>query len=453
MLQSINYYVKKKWSVAVAATKQIAAIIFFCYPPLSSIQSHSGGSVDLAIFSLHLAGVSSLLGAINSTSINLSDYDVFISFTYLYLKINESSRNVNSFNFSNTSNFSKNSHSKTKIDKENWKIILGRKGPTEYVHKLANEHIISKKPVTFKIINEILSYCNISITEDILNSLINAPSIIIKNLDKNETKKILKDNICLPSSKIQIPGVYIFNHKITGLKYVGSSSQLALRLSGYLNYTHKSIGKFIPLLYKDRLSNFTLEVIPLVNNYNFRSEIVLEQYYLLDPSFTLNTVKVVNNPSGSNAKPLFMYNRDKTILYYSSTQQKDFIKNLNISHFTFSKHLKNSSYYLGKYLFTREAELHAKVKDISIIKLALQLEKDRKLFNKNKPLNSLSRSVLMCLDNDSVYLDKEDSSLLFFSIGKCVEYLRSKSLPATQTTLVKYIDTGKSYHGYIFKYV
>ena len=43
------------------------------YPPLSSIQSHSGGSVDLAIFSLHLAGVSSLLGAINfiSTALNM----------------------------------------------------------------------------------------------------------------------------------------------------------------------------------------------------------------------------------------------------------------------------------------------------------------------------------------------------------------------------------------------
>ena len=38
---------------------------YFCYPPLSGIQSHSGGSVDLAIFSLHLTGVSSLLGAIN----------------------------------------------------------------------------------------------------------------------------------------------------------------------------------------------------------------------------------------------------------------------------------------------------------------------------------------------------------------------------------------------------
>jgi hypothetical protein len=43
------------------------------YPPLASIQSHSGGSVDLAIFSLHLAGISSLLGAVNfiTTIINM----------------------------------------------------------------------------------------------------------------------------------------------------------------------------------------------------------------------------------------------------------------------------------------------------------------------------------------------------------------------------------------------
>jgi len=35
------------------------------YPPLSSIQSHSGPSVDLAIFGLHLSGISSMLGAMN----------------------------------------------------------------------------------------------------------------------------------------------------------------------------------------------------------------------------------------------------------------------------------------------------------------------------------------------------------------------------------------------------
>ena len=193
----------------------------------------------------------------------------------------------------------------------------------------------------------------------------------------------------------------------------------------------------------------------MVDNYKFRSEIVLEQYYLLDPSFNLNTVRVANNPSGSNAKPLFMYNRDKTILYYSSTQQKDFIINLNISHFTFSKHLKNGSYYLGKYLFSREPVLNVKVSDISILELALQLEKNRKLFNKNKPLNSLSKTVLMCLDNNtySKEIKGDSQNMLFFSIGKCVEHLINQGLPATQTTLVKYIGTGKSYHGYIFKYV
>ena len=368
-----------------------------------------------------------------------------MSFTYLLLKTKPI--NPNSIYISNFT-----SHSMTKTDKENWKIILGRKGVNLYSHKLAIEQIKSQKPVNFKIINEILAYCNISINEEIFNNLINAPRIFITKLGTNESKKILKDNIGSPSSKIQIPGVYIFTHKITGEKYVGSSSQLALRLSGYINYTHKPIGKFLPLLLKDKLSYFTLEVIPLVGNYNFRAEIVLEQYYLLDPSFNLNTVKVANNPSGSNAKPLFMYNRDKTILYYSSTQQKDFIVNLNISHFTFSKHLEKGSYYLGKYLFSREPVLNAKVKNISILELALQLEKDRKIFNKNKPLNSLSRTVLMCLENPEMK-GNSVSQMLFFSIGKCVEYLRGKGFSATQTTLVKYIDTGNSYYGYIFKYI
>jgi cytochrome c oxidase subunit 1 len=43
------------------------------YPPLSSIDAHTGPSVDLAIFSLHVAGLSSILGAINfiTTIINM----------------------------------------------------------------------------------------------------------------------------------------------------------------------------------------------------------------------------------------------------------------------------------------------------------------------------------------------------------------------------------------------
>ena len=36
------------------------------------------------------------------------------------------------------------------------------------------------------------------------------------------------------------------------------------------------------------------QAIPLNNNYEFRSEIVLEQYYLLGPSFNLNKVNLLN---------------------------------------------------------------------------------------------------------------------------------------------------------------
>jgi hypothetical protein len=308
------------------------------------------------------------------------------------------------------------------------------------------------KPVNCKIINDILAYCNITINDEILQNLINSPRIVINNLDTegSTTKKIIKDNLGLPSSKIQVPGVYIFTHKITGQKYVGSSSQLAVRLSGYLNNKYKTIGKFLPLLNNhyhyllnannghdngESFFNFTLEIIPLYNNYSFRSA----RLTCVSRVCTLAcAIVMVMNQTRAQVKQVM---------------KKDFIVNLNISHFTFiitmtcvsrAKHLNKGSNYLGKYLFSRFPEITAKVKDISKLDLALQLEKDRKIFNKNKPLNSLSRSVLLIDAN---------TTKLFFSIGKCISYLRNKGLPATQTTLVKYIDKGKTYHGFYFKYV
>jgi hypothetical protein len=41
-----------------------------------------------------------------------------------------------------------------------------------------------------------------------------------------------------------VAGVYIFTHKETGAKYVGSSVQLATRLSGYLKKSYKCMGSF-----------------------------------------------------------------------------------------------------------------------------------------------------------------------------------------------------------------
>ena len=347
-------------------------------------------------------------------------------------------------NFNSNGNWNNNPFDPKQGNKDKWKIIIGRNGINQFVHRLAFEYKKSGKSITAKVINDILSYRNIKITEVILKDLVNRPRFIFDYLDKEETIKNLKTLIGSPYNKIQISGVYIFKHKETGDKYVGSSSQLAIRLNGYLKDKYKTIGLLIPQL-KGNLDKFTLEVIPLYDNYEFRSEIVLEQYYLLDPSFNLNILRIANNPNGSKAKPLYMYNRDKTILYYSSIQQKDFITNLNIHYVTFNKHLKKGTYYLGKYLFTREPALKVKVTNISITDLALMLEKDRIKYNKT--YLKISKSVMLINEKDS------NKTEVFSSLGKCVEYFKSKGLPVTQVTLIKHINTDKTYQGYICKYV
>lgn len=88
-----------------------------------------------------------------------------------------------------------------------------------------------------------------------------AKGLIFKDLHKLETRRLIDEVLGLPHGKIQQRGVYIFNHVDTAAsearaslpKYVGSSSQLAFRLRGYLNETHKSIGKLIPLIRPSQL--------------------------------------------------------------------------------------------------------------------------------------------------------------------------------------------------------
>ena len=92
------------------------------------------------------------------------------------------------------------------------------------------------------------------------------------------------------------------------------------------------------------------------------------------------------------------------------------------------------------------SKLNVKINDMSITDLSLMLEKDRVKYNRIKPLSSLSRPVILINEKDS------NKTEFFPSLGKCVEYLRSKGLPATQVTLIKCINTDKVYHSYKCKY-
>ena len=415
------------------------------YPPLAGVQSHSGGSVDLAIFSLHLAGVSSLLGAIN-----------FYFYIYIYLLFILYFKSNNHFinkcvHLTSTKSYSTNSNPNPKKDNKNskWKIVFGRAGDQllQYAHNLAKLFMKTGRKVNVKIINDILAFAYIKMTDRDLNQLLNSPRIVISDLTDKKLVESLWIKLGKPRSSIENPGVYIFTHKETGDKYVGSSSDLPTRIYFYLNDSIKlrlkGNGKFVPLIAKDK-SKFTLEVIPV--NYFPKAEMVLEQYFLLDPSFNLNTIRVSNNPSGSNSKPLYMYNRDKSILYHSSTEQLDFIKQLNIAHSTFTKHLENGTYYLGKYSFSRELVPTAKNLGMTLSDLTLQLQKDRVKFNKDKPVNSNSKPVLL-IDPTNNFNNKK-----FVSLGQCVDYLKGLGLSVSQKTLIKNVNTGKLYNGFIFEY-
>lgn len=283
------------------------------------------------------------------------------------------------------------------------------------------------------------------VSEKTLNSLLNMPRLVFNDLDKKKTRCLIDEKIGLPHSKIQQRGVYIFTCLDTNQKYVGSSSSLALRLRNYLNKTQKITGKLIPLIEEKGLSRFRLEVICLPYYPDIKPEIVLEQYYLLDPSFNLNTIKVSNNPSGSTAKPLYLYNRDKSILYYYTLQQKDFISKLNIAHTTFTKHLTKGTFYLGKYLFLRERINTAKVSEMILPEIAIMLQQDRVKF-RNKTINTLNKLVLL------INVESKEE-IQFESLGKCIKFFSSKGLRVSQKTLVKRLNTNIVYRGYICKSV
>lgn len=120
-----------------------------------------------------------------------------------------------------------------------------------------------------------------------------------------------------------------------------------------------------------------------------RNELIVEQYYILTSRFELNTILVVNNPLGSTGRLLHMYNRDKTVLYYSSDKEIDFIKTLNIHHTTFSRHLEKGTHYLSKYVFSREQVDGAVPVEMTINQVKAMLEKDRVWHNKTKGLGKM----------------------------------------------------------------
>lgn len=324
-----------------------------------------------------------------------------------------------------------------------WKHVFGREGKTKHAVDIANDHIDSGKPTNAKIINQILGT---NITDNVLQELVNSAQLKFANI--TDTSAVIKAIIKQAKSRgilvgrYGISGIYIWTHLPTGKQYVGSSIQLPIRLRSYFAHSMRVNGKFLTLFYSLPLSEFSLDVIVVKSGERY--EQILEQYYLLGPLSTLNTIRVSNNPSGSTQKPLYMYNRDYSIMYFFSLKQTDFINHLNVNHTTFNKHLTNGTYYLNKYVFSREFVKHAVLIDLSLTDLKNMLKVDRSLLKKNKPVAPHRVSV-------EVQHFKNNEKVQFDSLGKCIKYLKSLGFKPQQRTLNKRLDTGEAYYGFVCK--
>lgn len=283
-------------------------------------------------------------------------------------------------------------------------------------------------------VNNVLSSQKIVISQETLETILSLPRLIFNDLSEDTiSSETFKNTIGTIRKESSTAGVYIWTHKETGQKYVGSSSRLARRLIGYIRGTHKDTGKLIPLLRKDGVGAFTLEVILLNENYSGSLEHSIEQYFLLQKGFTLNTLRVVNKISGSRSKPIYMYTKDLSKLIFSSTIQEDFIFKLGIHHSI----INSDAVYLDRYVFTDQPIEGVGSSNLSLAEVFTQLEKDR--------LTVIGRSIQLISETNP----NEKKS--FNSIKDCLNYLNSIG-KANKTTLYSRIRSGKPYYGYICKY-
>ena len=212
--------------------------------------------------------------------------------------------------------------------------------------KLINEHIKKGNTTTSEIINNVLINQKVSITQKELDKLLNLSKVKFDLPITKQTYSALLVLVGKPQFRRSNAGIYIFTHMVTNSKYVGSSNDLSRRFKQYFEknvlFNNKSIRLLLPLIEKEGFEAFTLEIIVIPSIYPKHSHCFLEQYYLLNKEFNLNTHKIVNFRVNQGYK-IYLYDLDYKTLYYTSNSLNEFFADLGIHHSSYKKHIANDS--------------------------------------------------------------------------------------------------------------
>lgn len=311
---------------------------------------------------------------------------------------------------------------------------------------LVQEHVakVGVHPINCEVINSVLLKQKVAISQKELDELLRLPSVKFDLPITDETRPSLLALIVKPHSKRSNTGVYIFTHKSTGNKYVGSSNDLARRFKQYffasqqskagtkdLLFANKNYGLLIPLICKEGLDAFSLQVIVVPSSYPKYSYCFLEQYFLLDKSFNLNTQRIVNFRVNQGLN-VFLYDLDCKTLYHSSNSLNAFCADLGIHSSSYRKCISSGLPYLGLFVISNTLIEDAVPANLTESEVQELLAKRRKE-NLGKHTVDLGKVI-------EVFDKNTNKRKTYPSIHKV-----ACRLGTTRTTIRSYITKGKAY--------
>ena len=317
---------------------------------------------------------------------------------------------------------------------------------------LALEHINSEKPTTSSVMNKILLNQNILVTDSKLEQLLKVKGVEIDlpiSRAQPENNKLL-DELTGKSKYKGFSGVYIFIHKNTGQKYVGSSNLLRRRIDYYFKGDFPLVGKFLPLLHQEGLKAFKLIIFKLDSNiFSTQDALILEQYHLLNKEFTLNTLRVVNAGS-SKGDAVYVYDLTCSTLYYHAKSKIELKRVLKIHTETSKKFVDSKIPYLNKFLLLSYPIPTALISNVPVEELVSIMQKERQDMYTLGTRRSIS--VELEIKEGNTFVSNWGHSLNFDSLTSCIEYLRGVGLSIKRDTLTKYIQNEKVFHNFLCKY-
>lgn len=324
--------------------------------------------------------------------------------------------------------------------------------PTDNVHIIATRFIDSGEKPNSDIINEVL---RLESDSKINDNMVDTFQKLYDN--RTEFGQLPIDRAGMVSfrnlEKSGKPaGVYVFQHKVTGEQYVGSSTNLIERVR--FHYYGKTHGRLAQHLKVNGIGNYTVSVTVLPDHLVSKNNILaLEQYliFLLNPS--VNFLKVANSSHKTYSEEAVAKMRtimgNKVYVYYLGVlvyvfdSVRQCFQELNeANNFAERVFKRMKGVYRQDLLFSKTPIAQAKVSLMDLAEFKQLFETVKKADKRTPAMPSNAPAVISTFEGVKV----GHRSLVDLS-----SWLKEKGILCSRQRLFQMLDTGYSIGGYTFE--